>query len=220
MSQLCTHMSQMHFCGHRLGPTCLPEECPGPHGGLQAACTPMSVCASGLFLPAKVPLDPAAPASILLSPRLTPGVGNEASLMESLPRPPGESPSTKRMRIVLLSPRAKKPLPQTFNGPHLDPTLTPVIIYSINNPKNKTQGRGPNKASSSAQKSEREDYLKSGSKYEMKSELACELGMIPSGPQPVTSPDHHPRMLAPTVRTNSISRHTATIICLRLHHRT
>lgn len=41
-------------------------------GGLQVAYTPMSVCASGLFMPAKVQLDPGTPASLLLSPRLTP----------------------------------------------------------------------------------------------------------------------------------------------------
>lgn len=66
---------QTHFCGNQLGLACLPEARPGPHGGLQAALTLMSVCASGLFLPAKVPLDLAVPAPILPSPRLTPRGG-------------------------------------------------------------------------------------------------------------------------------------------------
>lgn len=168
--QLRSHVSQTHFCGNQLGPACLPEARPGPHGGLQAALTLMSVCASGLFLPAKVPLDLAVPAPILPSPRLTPRGGNEASLIESLPQPPRESPSTKHVRTGPPSPRAKKPLPQTLNAPPPDPSpLTPVASLAgfvpINNPKNKAQGRGPNGAPSSAQKSEDADYLKSGSKY-------------------------------------------------------
>ena len=132
MGQLRSHVSQTHFCGHQLGPACLPEECPGPHAGLQAVLTLMSACASGLFLPAQMPLDLVIPTPILPSPRLTPRGGNEASLIESLPQPPRESPSTKHVRTGPPSPRAKKPLPQTLNAPPPDPSpLIPVDIFFL-----------------------------------------------------------------------------------------
>ena len=215
MGQLRSHVSQTHFCGHQLGPACRPEECPGPHAGLQAVLTLMSACASGLFLPAQVPLDLAVPTPILPSPSLTPRGGNEASLIESLPQPPRESPSTKHVRTGPPSPRAKKPLPQTLNAPPPDPSpLTPVDSLAgfvpINNPKNKAQGRGPNRASSSAQKSEDADCLNT---HEIRAGMQA-------GNDPLWAPvGHH----APTVtpqhwlpqsgQTNSISRHTVTITC-------
>lgn len=54
-------------------------------------------------------------ASIVPFPRLTPRVGNEASLIDSLPQPP-RGFQAPNVRIVLLSLRAKKPLLQTFTG--------------------------------------------------------------------------------------------------------
>lgn len=184
--------------------------CLRPHAGLQAALTLMSVCASGLFLPAQVPLDLAVPTPILPSPRLTQRGGNEASLIESLPQPPRESPSTKHVRTGPPSPRANAPSMRHLQTPphsHLD-SLAGFV--PINNPKNKAQGRGPNTASSSAQKSEDADYLNT---HEIRAGMQA-------GNNPLWAPvGHH----APTVtpqhwlpqsgQTNSISCHTVTITC-------